>query len=545
MTEIKDVTIPDDVDGIFIGGGHNAMVCAAYLAKAGQRVLVLEAAPNIGGGTTTEAATLPFFKHNLHAYFVRWTPEYQVWNDLDLGRYGVRSIYPAVQNAVPFDGGERALVTYADTERSAAEIARLSQKDADAYRRLFAEYTELTRLVDTPLRFSEPIPTEELTELLGGSRFGRAYLAMDAESPLDIIRNSFESEPLRSLLLFNVSVRGYVPNLDVSGIGSIVALAVANSQGGRLVEGGTYEVAKAIAGAVIDNGGTILTDARVGSVNVSNGRATGVTLTDGRVIDGAKFVVSGAPAPMTMLELVGADHLDRSLADDLGEYRWLEEALFGVHWALADRPRFTAESYNADVPNALNLALGYESSDDLVAHMHAVRAAANIADGPIHVSVPTMHDPSQAPESRHTTFGWHFVPGPPTRGKWDEAAVRSRAEAIVGTYAKYAPNIEQSTMALATHSPDATERRVISMRSGDRHHGSFHPSNWGINRPTSQMPGYRTPIEGLYLCGASQHPGGSFHGQPGFNAAGTVADDLGIERWWGSVDARAVLGGLG
>ena len=88
----------DDLDGIFVGGGHNSMVCAAYLAKAGQRVLVLEAAPHIGGGTTTDEVTLPGFRHNLHAYFVRWTPEYAVWNDLDLGRYGVNSIYPEVQN---------------------------------------------------------------------------------------------------------------------------------------------------------------------------------------------------------------------------------------------------------------------------------------------------------------------------------------------------------------------------------------------------------------------------------------------------------------
>lgn len=544
MTESIDVRIPEEYDGIFIGSGHNAMVCAAYLAKAGQRVLVLEAAPRIGGGTTTDEITLPFFRHNLHAYFVRWTPEYAVWNDLDLGRYGVSSLYPEAQNAVPFDGGERALVTYSDVDRSVAEIGRVSKKDAETYRALFAEYTDVARFIDTPLRFAPPLDPDETHALLSQSRLGRQYLAMDAEAPLDIVRNAFEHEALRSLVLFNVSVRGYVPNLDVTGIGSIVALALANSQGGRLVEGGTYEVAKAIAGAVIDNGGTILTDARVASVNVTNGRATGVTLADGRVIDGAKYVVSGAPAPITMLELVGGDHLDTSLREDLGEYRWLEEALFGVHWALSDRPRFTAEAYNPDVPHALNLALGYESSDDIVAHMHAVRGAANTDDGPIHVSVPTVHDPSQAPSGHHTTFGWHFVPGPPMRGTWDARSVQERAEAIVQTYATYAPNIESATQAVATHSPDATERRNAAMRSGDRHHGSFHPSNWMINRPTPLMPGYTTPIDGLYLCGASQHPGGSFHGQPGYNAAGVIADALGIDPWWRPTDVRAALRSL-
>ncbi len=542
--EIEQTAIPDDLDGILVGGGHNAMVCAAYLARAGMKVLVCEAAPRIGGGTTTDEITLPFFRHNLHAYFVRWTPEYAVWNDLELDRYGVRSIYPEAQNAVPFDGGDKALVTYSDLDRSLAEIARLSPKDAAAYRTLHEEFSDIARLVDTPLRFAPPIPPDELHDLLGRSRLGRRYLELDEHSPLDVVRDAFESEPLRSLILFNVSVRGYVPNLDVPGIGSIVALALANSHQGRLVEGGTYEVAKAIAMSLLDAGGMLLTNASVAKVDVQNGRATGVELADGRRISARRFVASGAPAPITMLELVGGEHLDPGLRDDLAGYRWLEEALFGVHWALADRPRFTAEAYNPDVPRSLNLALGYESSDDLVTHMEAVRAQQNTDDGPSHVSIPTVHDPTQAPAGRHTTFGWHFVPGPPTRGKWDASAVTNRMDAMVGSYRNYAPNIEDVTLAITSHSPDATERRVISMRGGDRHHGSFHPDNWQWNRPTAQMPGYRTPIEGLYLCGASQHPGGSFHGQPGYNAAGVIAEDLGLEGWWRPVDARKAMSSL-
>ncbi len=539
--KIDDATqLTDEFDGIFVGGGHNSMVCAAYLARAGQRVLVLEAASEVGGGTTTSEITRPGFRHNLHAYFVRWTPEYVVWNDLELGRYGASSIYPQVQNAIPFDGGERALVTYSALDRSVAEIRRISTADAQTYRRLFLEFSKLTEAVDTPLRFAPPLPTDELEDLLSNSRLGRQYLALDTQAPLDVVRNAFLSEPLRSLVLFNVSVRGYLPNLDVPGIGSIVALALANSQGGRLVRGGTYQVAKAIAAAVTDQGGVIKTDSPVASINVQNGRATGVSLADGRTIN-AKFVVSSVPAPITMLELVGAEHLDSSLSLELSGYRWLEEALFGVHWALSDRPRFTSENYNPDVPHALNLALGYESSDDIEAHMNAVRAMQLTADAPVHVSVPTVHDPTQAPAGGHTTFGWHFVPGPTNRGKWDESAVRERTTTVVDTYSRYAPNIENATIELASHSPDATERRIASMRGGDRHHGSFHPDNWGINRPSSQMPGYDTPIDGLYLCGASQHPGGSFHGQPGYNAAGVVADHLGIEKWWNPVDVRIAL----
>lgn len=541
---MNEPVLPSEVDGLFVGGGHNSLVCAAYLARAGLSVAVLESASQIGGGTTTDEVTLPGFRHNLHAFFVRWTPEYEVWRDLDLGRYGATSLFPEVQNCVPFDQGERALVTYQDLERSIAEIKRLSPTDADTYRRLHSEFTGLTRRIDTPLRLAPPIPPDELIELLATSQSGRRFLELDRESPLDVVRNAFESEPVRCLILFNVAVRGYLPNLDVAGMGSIVALALSNSHGGRIVEGGTYAVVEALARSLADKGGTVVTNAEVAAIDVVGGRATGVTLTDGRQLTAKRFVASGVPAPMTMLELVGRKHFDTGLADDLAGYRWLEEALFGVHWALAERPRFTAEAYNPDGPRALNLALGYESSADLTAHMGAIRAAANTDDAPVHASIPTIHDPTQAPADRHTSFGWHFVPGPPTRGKWDAAAVEERMAAVIDTYSRYAPNLLAATLAVTAHSPDATEQRISSMRGGDRHHGSYHPTNWGWNRPSSKMPGYQTPIEGLYLCGASQHPGGSFHGQPGYNAASVIADDLGLDKWWNPGDARKALADL-
>jgi phytoene dehydrogenase-like protein len=130
------------------------------------------------------------------------------------------------------------------------------------------------------------------------------------------------------------------------------------------------------------------------------------------------------------------------------------------------------------------------------------------------------------------------------RGKWDAAAISDRLTAITDMYRKYAPNLDAVTMAVTTHSPDATEARIISMRGGDRHHGSFHPDNWLFNRPTPAMPGYHTPIEGLYLVGPSQHPGGSFHGQPGYNAAGVIAQDLGLDQWWQPTDPKQALAEL-
>lgn len=528
-------------DGIFIGAGHNSLVCAAYLARAGQRVLIVEGAPEIGGGTTTEEATLPGYLHNLHAYFVRWTPDYAVWRDLELDRHGVSSIWPEVQNAVPFDNGERALVTYRSLGESVESIARVSPVDAETYARLHGEYGSISRLIETPLRFAPPLPPDEQEELLRRSALGRRYLDIQEAAPLDLVSENFEHEAVRALILFNVAVRGYLPNLDVPGLGAIVPLALSNSHDGRLIGGGTSQVAKAIAASAASHGAEVITGTPVSAIDVVDDRATGVILEDGRRFGARHFVASGIPASITLLEIVGANHLDSDLRAELEGYRWLEEALFGVHWALSERPVFTAERYNPDVPAALNLALGYESSADLVTHMEAIRATNNTPAGPSHVSIPTVHDPSQAPDAGQTTFAWHFVPGPSRRGLWNETAADERVAAIADTYRRYAPNIDDVTLAMVPHSPDDTERRIPSMRSGDRHLGSYHPTNWGYNRPTPLMPGYHTPIDRLYLCGASQHPGGSFTGQPGYIAAGAIASDLGIEAWWGPKDARNML----
>src|SRR5690606_18639813 len=145
-----------------------------------------------------------------------------------------------------------------------------------------------------------------------------------------------------------------------------------------------------------------------------------------------------------------------------------------------------------------------------------------------------VNDPSQAPAGRHTTFGWQFVASrlPDGGERWPEPSRSEHAAAMLAGYRTYAPAIDDHVLALMAHPPPDTAPRIPPMPRADRHHGSFHPDNWEANRPHPDLSGYRTPIAGLYLCGSSQHPGGSFTGVPGFNAAGVIADDLGWPVWW-------------
>ena len=540
------IALPSEVDGIFVGGGHNSLVTAAYLGRSGLSTLVLEGHDEIGGGVTTSELTLPLFRHNLHAFFVRWTPDYRVWRDLDLDRFGASAIYPEVQNGLPYDGGERALLSYRDLGPSLDAIRAIDAADADTYARLHEEFSELTLRLLAPLRFAPPLHPDEERELLEGSAMGRRYLELADRSALELVMEWFTSEPLRALMLFQIAVRGYLPNLDVPGTGYIAPLALPASHQTRIIAGGSAEMSRALAGAVYAAGGLVAAGTPVSSIDVRDGRATGVTLADGRQVRARRFVASSVPAPITMLELVGSDHLDPSLAKELGEYRWLEEALFGVHWALGRRPRFLAEDDAPDLPRALNLALGYESSGDIIRDMEALQERQSPPERALHASLPATNDPLQAPPGHHTAFGWQFVASRPEGREdyWDQAAAEAMAKAMADRFAHYASDFDDCVLATGIHSPDDTARQVPSMRYGDRHHGSYHPSNTGYERASGHEGGYATAIDGLYLCGASQHPGGSFTGSPGFNAAGVIARDLHVEPWWEVGDARAIISAL-
>jgi phytoene dehydrogenase-like protein len=539
--------LPEEVDGVFVGGGHNALVAAAYLARCGLDVLVLEANAKTGGGVTTEEITLPLFRHNLHAFFVRWTSEDRIWRDLDLGACGARAIFPEVQNALPFDGGRDALLSYKDVDRSVDAIRALSEPDAKTYEELFTEYREIVSRIDAPLRFSPPLPAGEQRERLDRSRLGRRYLELADRSALDLVLDAFDSEPLRALILFNVSVRGYLPNIDVPGTGYCTILALVNSHGGRMIEGGSAVMAEALTRAVYAGGGRVASRSRVASIEVRDGRAVAVETTDGRRVRARRFVASNVPADQTLLDLVGPTHLDPSLAEAMRSHRGLEEGLFGVHYALSRRPRFAAEDRHPEFPTALNLALGYESSQDLLIDMEAIRRRQVPDHTGIHASFPTVNDASQAPAGAHTAFAWQFVTSRDPDGSdkvWTDDDDARQVARITELYRRYAPDFDDCVLAVAPHSPTATGAYLTSMPRGDRHHGSYHPDNWGDRRPHPSLARYRTPVEGLYLCGASQHPGGSFTGTPGFNAAGAIADDLGVDVWWDRPDPRAVLAAL-
>lgn len=539
------IPLPEEADGILIGGGHNNLVAANYLGRAGAQVLVLESQPKLGGGLATEEVTLPLFKHNLHAYFVRWTPNYRIWNDLQPSRYGLETFVPEVQNGIPFRAGG-GLVTYNDIDKSLAVMREISPKDADTYGRVYTEFGEMVKKIIDPLYFSPPLASEELETLLSRSRLGRRFLELNRYAPLDLVRELFEHEAIRTLVLFNISVRGYLPVLDVPNGGYVVLLALFGSHHGAMIKGGSFEASRALTAGLFDCGGMAATNTKVERIFVEQGRAAGVELSDGRYVRARQFICSNLAAPLTLGHLVEAQHLDSELRQAALSYTWNPESLFGIHLALQEPPHYRGAGPDSPLHQALNYWVGYETSDDFERDMHQIRNGAIPSKvGALHVSVPTRFDRSQAPPGYSTAFAWQFVPNRPVKRDteiWDQGTFsQDFAASMVARWQEYAPNLAKAEIARAIHSPSDTQRHIPSMLFGDRHHGSQHPNNFFTNRPHPSLSNYRTPIRGLYLSGAATHPGGSFTGQPGYNAATVIAQDLGYDIWWQPRHARDVL----
>jgi phytoene dehydrogenase-like protein len=298
---------------------------------------------------------------------------------------------------------------------------------------------------------------------------------------------------------------------------------------------------------IFDSGGLVLTNAKVERILVSGGRAEGVQLSDGRRLYARQFVCSSLPAIVTLTRLVTDRDVDAGLRETLAKYHWNEDALFGVHLALREPPRYKGVPPDADLNRALNYCIGYESSAEVERDMRLILGRIVPSDGSLQAGVPTLFDPSQAPPGFATAFAWQFVPSRAAAGdpkSWPAVEAEQVASRMLASWAGYAQNLAGAEIARAILTPNDTEVLIPSMVLGDRHHGSYHPDNSYGNRPHPALSDYRTPVARLYHCGSATHPGGAITGQPGYNAATVIARDLGYDLWWRPPSAHDVLSAL-
>jgi len=511
----------DETDVVVIGAGHNALVAAAYLAKAGLAVTVLEAREVIGGGTVTEELTAPGFRHDTFSSGHPWLVTNPLFaaDELGLFRNGLSYVGNDPVLVVPFRDGESVTI-WRDRRRTAAGIERFSRRDAAAWLELYEDWgtlapAHLARAARAPGETLPPIAPEAETR----------YAALLAKSCWDVVHERFESDHVRGALLWFGMVA--VQPIDRAGTGLLPLLVpVTWSEFGWLnVVGGSLRLAESLAAAVTAHGGRIVTGARVSRIPVENGRAAGAVTEDGRYVRARRAVVSSMH--FTALPRVVAARLPEPFLAGVEAWR-AGPSLFVVHLALAANPKVRAR-----VGSMAAVLAGQATVAGIGQQLR------NVAEGRLTWSEPWLFsacsswiDPTRAPEGRGTlkviTYAPYALDGDPAR--WD-AVKADYADFLLKEYAGTIAAGFRPGDELARHvaSPLDIERTNASYFRGAAQGGEMVPDQMGLNRPVTGWANYRMPVAGLYQTGTSAHPGGPVSGWPGRLAARAVLEDLNID----------------
>jgi phytoene dehydrogenase-like protein len=511
-------------DIVVAGAGHNSLLAAAYAARAGFTVLVLEGAPRIGGDTSCEELTLPGFIHDpcATAHNLIQSNPLMRNNELQLDRYGLRYLSPDPVFTMPFRDG-RSITMWRDLDRTCAELARFSPADADAYRTLLADWQSLSPIVNAE-RENPPRPPNEVAERTRAGALGDRGLDIRRATALDVITERFSEEHVRAFFAW-VAFMTLHP-LDEPETGLLAFSLVAGRQrfSWILPEGGSNRLPLALARIIEENGGTILTSKPVTRILVEGGRATGVVTADGSSYTASKAVVS--TIHLAHLEgIVGAENLTAEYRTGIA--RWKPSVtMVAAHYALSEAPRFRTESG----PMESVTMGGLESLGSLRRMLTAFRAGQLDVEDPVYLAItPTVIDSSRAPAGKHTFKLISFLPYQLAEGPehWDEM----KEDVATRLFERLAPlttNLsERIVLARRVDSPLDLERRNPANWRGSCHGGASTPEQSGYFRPVEGWSTYRTPVEGLYQTGACTHPGGSVSGLPGRNCAAILLQDLG------------------
>jgi phytoene dehydrogenase-like protein len=522
-------------DAVIVGGGHNGLVAAFYLARAGLRPLVLERRDIVGGCCVTEEFA-PGFRASTGAYVISMLRE-PVWRDMRLAERGIR-IDPAGPSLYGFPGGERLLLGD-DVPAAQDEIRRFSATDARALPEFEAALGRLAEIVGPLMDATPPDPARvrpgdlpALLRLAGTARRHRAAindaLYLFATSCAQYLGEHFESEVVKAAMGWH-AINDSIAGPSTPGTAYVLLHDHAAEQAGGglrswgFVRGGIGRVTEAMADAAREAGAEVRTGAEVERVVVDDGRATGVELADGTVI-AADRVLSNADPLRTFFGLVGAELLPAPYAASLRNYR-CEGTSVKINLAVDRLPEVTGMP-----PGREPYLGGIMEFGGFIADMdraqHEARSGMLGRDPHVEACIPTFHDPSLAPDGKHViTIDVNSQPYTlaPDQGSWDEHrdAVADRA---IATLDGYMPGLQGSIIARQVLSPVDLES-LLGISGGHALHGDMSFDQLFTLRPVRGHADYRTPIRDLYLCGAGTHPGGGVSGANGRNCAREVIRD--------------------
>lgn len=516
-------------DAVIVGGGHNGLICAAYLARAGRKVLVLERRHLVGGAAVTEEV-YPGFRYTVCSYVVSLLRP-QIVRELELARFGLQLI-PLESAFSPYEDGS-SLCRTSDWGASREEIRRFSKKDADRYPEFSRAMGQLARFakafIDQPAPEPSSLLPSDLAQMFGlgrrvdglGADLGLLQAKLTVMSATDFLDEWFESERLKAPM----SVSGIIGTfLGVRSPGTAYVLLHhymgeidGASRAWAFARGGNGAVSEAIAASARHHGAEIRVNAGVERVLVEGGRATGVVLSGSGDVIRAKNVISGAEPRLTFLKLVGAEHLPDDFVTGIRRYK-ARGSSGKVNLALDRLPDFAARPgdgphLRGDISIAPSYAYLERAYDD-------AKYGAFSRNPFVNIVFPSLFDRSMAPEGKHVMSCFvQYAPYDLKEGAADWPNQREAfGDAVVNTLEGYMPGLKSSILHRQVLTPWDLEQE-FGLTEGNIFHGELGLEQLMFQRPTPGWARYATPIRGLWLAGSGAHPGGGVMGAPGWLAA--------------------------
>jgi phytoene dehydrogenase-like protein len=515
-----------DYDVIIIGGGHNGLVSAAYLARAGRKVLVLERRHVLGGAAVTEEI-FPGFKYSVASYVVSLLrPE--IIRELDLPRHGL-DILPLDGTFSPTPDGNY-LWRVNDHAATRAQIARHSRLDAEAYDEYGKAMIEMGRFVKPLLAMRAPDPVSldprGLADLL---RVGRRFAALTEEekhnhvqlltmSAVDFLDQWFETDVLKATMAAS-GIIGTFQGVRSPGTAYVLLHHYMGEIDGAfrswgLARGGTGAISDSIAAAAVEAGATIRTQAAAARIVVRDGSARGIVLENGDYLT-SNVVASSVDPNLTFLHLVGAEHLPEEFVESIRRYKYRGSS-GKVNLALDALPDFTAlPGPGRHLRGAISISPGV----DYMERAYDEAKYGRYSRRPyIDMVIPSLTDPSVAPPGKHVMSCFvQYAPYDLKEGSWDDCR-EAFGDTVVNTIAEHAPGIENLILHRQVVTPLDIER-TFGLTEGNIFQGELTLEQLLFLRPAAGWAHYRTPVRHLFMCGSATHPGGGIMGAPGRNAA--------------------------